>query len=101
VNPRRVSLTTIMLSLLGIGVMAQEKVVRLYESPAPASEQWTQKEKESRTNAWQTRVVFNVANPTLTVFQPDPAKAVGTAVVICPGGGFHPLSHALHLDDLA
>jgi acetyl esterase/lipase len=81
-----------MLSLLGIGVMAQEKVVRLYEGPAPGSEQWTQKEKESRTNAWQTRVVFNVTDPTLTVFQPDPAKAVGTAVVICPGGGFHALS---------
>ena len=26
--------------------------------------------------------------PTLTVFQPDPAKATGAAIVICPGGGY-------------
>jgi acetyl esterase/lipase len=37
-------------------------------------------------------VVFNVADPTLTVFQPDAARANGTAVVICPGGAFFGLS---------
>lgn len=26
--------------------------------------------------------------PTLTVFRPDPAKATGASVVICPGGGY-------------
>jgi len=26
--------------------------------------------------------------PTLTIFRPDPAKATGAAVVICPGGGY-------------
>lgn len=72
--------------------MAQEKVIRLYEGRAPGSENWTHEEKESQTNLWQTRVVFNVVNPTLTVFQLDPAKANGTAVVICPGGGFYGLS---------
>jgi acetyl esterase/lipase len=41
---------------------------------------------------WNTRVVFNVTNPTLTVFQPEPAQANGTAVVICPGGAFFALS---------
>lgn len=30
--------------------------------------------------------------PTLTVFLPDESKAVGTAVVICPGGGYHNLA---------
>jgi len=33
-----------------------------------------------------------VVNPTLTVFQPDPSNANGTAVVICPGGAFFALS---------
>ena len=37
-------------------------------------------------------MVFNVANPTLTVFPADPSKANGTAVVICPGGAFFALS---------
>lgn len=69
-----------------------EKVVRLYEGPAPGSESWTQTEQENRSNAWQTRVVFNVKDPTLTVFPADPARANGTAVVICPGGAFFALS---------
>ena len=32
--------------------------------------------------------VYNVQNPTLTVFPADPARAVGTAVIMCPGGGY-------------
>lgn len=70
----------------------QEKVIRLYDRPAPGSETWKQTEKENRTNFWQTRVVYNVASPTLTVFQPESGKGNGTAVVICPGGAFHALS---------
>ena len=72
--------------------VAQEKVIRLYDGPAPGSEDWKQTEQENRTNLWQTRVVFNVANPTLTVFQPEAGKANGTAVVICPGGAFFALA---------
>lgn len=30
--------------------------------------------------------------PTLTLFLPDPAKANGAAVVVCPGGGYHGLA---------
>lgn len=32
--------------------------------------------------------IFNVQRPTLTFYAPDPAKANGTAVIICPGGGY-------------
>lgn len=72
--------------------MAQDKVIRLYEGAAPGSENWKHQEKENNQNAWQTRIVYNVVNPTLTVFEPAPGTANGTAVVICPGGGFHALS---------
>jgi acetyl esterase/lipase len=89
--PTRVA-SAILLSLLCLQVSAQEKVIRLYAGPAPGSEDWKQTEQESRTNLWQTRVVFNVASPTLTVFQPAPGKANGTAVIICPGGAFFALS---------
>jgi acetyl esterase/lipase len=80
------------LTLLSLSVAAQEKVIRLYPGPAPGSEDWKHSEKENRTNLWNTRVVFNVVNPTLTVFQPEPAQAVGTAVIVCPGGAFFALS---------
>jgi acetyl esterase/lipase len=34
-------------------------------------------------------IVFNVSVPTITVFLPPKEKANGTAVIICPGGGYH------------
>lgn len=66
-----------------------EKIIRLYDGPAPGSEDWKQEEKELYSEIIQTRIVYNVATPTLTVFEPDPSVTVGTAVIICPGGGFH------------
>lgn len=81
-----------MLLSISASTFAQGKVIRLYEGPAPGSESWKQHEAENNKNMWQTRVVYNVADPTLTVVLPDPAVANGTALVICPGGGFHALS---------
>lgn len=67
-------------------------IMRLYEGAAPGSEHWRHHEQENFSALWQTRVVFNVADPTLTLVAPHPANANGTAIVICPGGGFHALS---------
>jgi acetyl esterase/lipase len=80
------------MSLFSFHAVAQDKVIRIYDGPAPGSEDWKQTEQENRTNLWQTRVVFNVASPTLTVFKPESGNANGTAVVICPGGAFFALS---------
>src|SRR4051812_42075714 len=33
--------------------------------------------------------LFNVSQPSLVIYRPDPTKSNGTAVIICPGGGFH------------
>jgi acetyl esterase/lipase len=32
--------------------------------------------------------IGNVSKPTLTLFQPPPDKDTGTAVIVCPGGGY-------------
>lgn len=69
-----------------------QTVIRLYEGAAPGSEGWQQHEQENFSKPWQTEVVFNVVNPTLTVVAPEPGTANGTGIVICPGGGFHALS---------
>ena len=71
---------------------AQQKVVQLYDGPAPGSENWTWHEAENDNNGWQTKVVYNVSRPTLTVFVPETVKANGAAVIIAPGGAFHALS---------
>ena len=39
--------------------------------------------------------------PTLTVYLPDPGKAVGTAVVVCPGGGYVHLAMEKEGSDIA
>jgi acetyl esterase/lipase len=43
----------------------------------------------NNNNSGKITTVYNVADPTLTVFSPHPARANGTAVIVCPGGGFH------------
>ena len=40
--------------------------------------------------------VVNVHRPTLTVYAADPAKANGTAVIFCPGGGYARLAIGEH-----
>lgn len=49
-------------------------------------------EKESAQNAFNTRVVYNVVDPTLTAYLPSPSTANGTAIIVAPGGAFHTLS---------
>lgn len=95
---RTLAILFLSLSVLSLG--AQEKIVRLYDGPAPGSETWTHTEKESRSERGSVRA-WNVVNPTLTVFPADPANANGTAVVICPGGAFFQLSMNSEGSDVA
>lgn len=37
--------------------------------------------------------ITNVSRPTITVYRPDAAKNTGTAVLICPGGGYGRLAY--------
>jgi putative heme-binding domain-containing protein len=71
---------------------AAGKVIPVWPGVAPGSEGWTQKEVEYQSDWDRKAMVRNVTTPTLTAFLPDPAAATGTAVVVCPGGGFRFLS---------
>jgi acetyl esterase/lipase len=37
-------------------------------------------------------IVSNVSSPAITIYQPDPAKSTGAAVLVCPGGGYNILA---------
>src|SRR5215471_1953783 len=70
--------------------VAQQKVVPVWTGVAPGSENWTQKE-ETTTLPQIARggsLVRNVTQPTITAFLPDASIATGTAIIVCPGGGF-------------
>jgi acetyl esterase/lipase len=76
------------LALGAMGHAAEEKVVRLYDGLAPGSEGWKHTERQVKIGSGMPRMIFNVAQPTLTVFVPQAGNANGTGVVICPGGAF-------------
>jgi hypothetical protein len=65
-----------------------QEVIPLYPGTPPESAPASYPEKQYFSNVWKTEVVTNVTKPTLTVFKPEPALKNGTAIVICPGGGF-------------
>jgi len=67
---------------------AAQDVIPLYPGTAPGSTQENYPEKEYFSKFSNMQVVANVTKPSLTVFKPSPELRNGTAVVICPGGGF-------------
>ena len=67
-------------------MFSQQKVIQLYKGVAPGSESWTYSE---RSDSSVMPLVYNVSQPTLTVYLPDPKIATGTSIILCPGGGFY------------
>src|SRR5437868_7339234 len=79
-------------ALTAISYAAEPKVIPLWPGAPPGSENWNYDERETIGPKDTVRRITNVTRPTLTAFLPDPSKATGTAVIICPGGGFRLLS---------
>ena len=80
---------------------AAQDVIPLSTATPPGSTQESYPEKEYFSKVWNTEVVANVTKPTLTVFKPSPESRNGTALVICPGGGFMALSITSEGTDVA
>ncbi len=78
-----------------------QEVIPLYPGTAPGSRAESYPEKEYFSKAWGTDVVANVTKPSLTIFKPAPEVKNGTAIVICPGGGFMALSISSEGTDVA
>jgi acetyl esterase/lipase len=78
--------------LAGSPLARGQEVIRLPVADAPASANSGVEEKEFFSPIFNTQVVTNVSQPTLTRYAPAADTANGTSVIICPGGGFHILS---------
>lgn len=46
-------------------------------------------------------LVTNVSKPELAIYQPEPSKSTGAAVIICPGGGHNLLAYDLEGTEIA
>lgn len=68
-----------------------QRQIPLYDGKVPNSTSCNQKQREFIDTSWNKNgllIVQQVTIPTLTVFEPPAEKRKGTAVVICPGGGY-------------
>ena len=80
-------ITLLLLSFLALG----QSTIKLYPGKAPGSEAWNWEVKEF-TPMPNNRMLFNVTDPTLTIYPAATGKGNGTSIIIAPGGAFHILS---------
>jgi len=85
---------------LAAAVDGAAQTVNLWPGVAPGSEKWTYKESSVNVPGTGT-VLFNVVTPTLTAYLPEKSKAVGTGVIIAPGGAFVALAVDVEGNDVA
>lgn len=74
-----------------------QREIPLYPGEIPNSKPVPDQEEVTEDG----EVVRKVSRPTLTVFLPSKKKSNGTAVIICPGGGYHALMAKREGSDLA
>ncbi|HKG06101.1 MAG TPA: alpha/beta hydrolase [Pedobacter sp.] len=67
-----------------------QQQIPLYPDKIPNAKAVPNMERQE-ANGQVDSLVFDVSVPNLTVFLPAAGKSNGTAVIICPGGGYHVL----------
>jgi dienelactone hydrolase len=75
------------------------KEIPLYPGVAPGSENWNWTERSAGAPGNPT--IQNVVHPELMYYPADKAKAVGTAMIVAPGGGFQNLMMSYEGVDIA
>jgi dienelactone hydrolase len=78
---------------------APAKVIPLYSAAAPGAENWSWTERAAGSPSNPT--VQNVVHPELLYYPADKAIAVGTAMIVAPGGGFRNLMMSYEGVDIA
>ncbi len=85
---------------LAIPVGAQEAVIPVWPGAAPGSEAWDWSERDVTTpNGMPMALV--VVKPVLLHYPADRGRAVGTAMIVAPGGGFRTLMMSYEGVDVA
>jgi acetyl esterase/lipase len=75
------------LTLSSFCAVAHSQELPLYGDKIPNSKPSNITERID-TNAQKLSFIYGVTQPTLTAYLPDAEKANGSAVVVCPGGGY-------------
>lgn len=78
-------LTVLTAVLFTSGLLKAQSVIHLYKQ-VPNSKKTDMQEINDPSS--KRGKVSKVVDPTITAYLPEPSKANGTAVIICPGGGY-------------
>src|SRR5258706_11187302 len=87
-------------TVLGEDLAVPSREIPLYPGLAPGSEKWDWSERIFTTPTGMP-IVQNVVRPVLQYYPADKAKAVGTAMIVAPGGGFMSLMMSYEGVDIA
>ncbi|MEP6748698.1 MAG: alpha/beta hydrolase [Bacteroidota bacterium] len=90
----------LLLALPSMVNLSAQEIIPLYEKEIPNSKPIANREK-SETGTDGILRISKVSEPTLLVFLPTKEKANGTAVIICPGGGYSILAASHEGTDVA
>jgi len=87
-KPRKLAFSLLLFTIVSSVAVSQNPVLKVWPMGVPGSlksDTWTEKVTEANGSPLRYE---KVTDPTLTVFLPTAEKATGTAVLICPGGGY-------------
>jgi acetyl esterase/lipase len=82
-------------SMIITSFLHAQQVIPLYDGEIPNAKPCNEKDHEFIDTSWMKSgilIVDHITKPTLTVFKPKEQKRNGTAVIICPGGGYSVLA---------
>lgn len=89
-----------LLSVQSIIIAMAQQTFPLYDKTIPNSKPFANKEKSAIVEGG-IQIISNVSLPSITVYLPKKEKANGTAVIICPGGGYAVLAASHEGSDVA
>lgn len=86
-----------------VAAAQQPKTLDVWPGKPPGETTETAPEKVTvnKRKDGEIKIVTNVTQPTITVYRPAKDKDTGTAVLICPGGGYNVLAMDLEGEEVA
>lgn len=96
-------LSYVCLLFMEVAATAQEKIVRLFPEGAPGETVRMAEKISKEGNRVAGEIVCrvtNVSDPTIAIYQPSEELASGSAMIVCPGGGYDILAYDLEGDEV-
>ena len=97
-------LVIFILSLMVNSILTAQEVIPLYKGLVPFAKPCHENDHEFIDSSWNKNgilIVDHISQPTLSVYEAPMDKRNGTAVIICPGGGYRVLAAGHEGSDVA